>query len=224
LVLKEGDVLGEVPGAGGGEVRALRAQIEQLERDLETLRNNLEAERSRSFWGKVFGRPATEPVEGMRERIRGRIAMALIVTLIFVMLATLGYLVWLSLNLTQVSSDDLNTVIPMVGTTLLTPLVGLIGAVTGFYYGGQQALQAASEASQAAQATQAATQAVTPAATQAVVEAVTPAAAQVAAQAATRAATQAASQQVPPEEEAPEEEAPEEEAPEEPPQGQPRDR
>jgi type IV secretory pathway VirB6-like protein len=37
-----------------------------------------------------------------------------------------------------------------VGTTLLAPLVGLIGAVIGFYFGGQTAVQAASQATQAA--------------------------------------------------------------------------
>ena len=104
---------------GEGE-RTLRVRIEQLERNLETLQNDLKAERSNtgrsntgrsnSFWSREFGRPTTEePVEGMRERIRGLIAMALIVTLILVVLATLGYFVWLSLNLDQVSTDDLNT-------------------------------------------------------------------------------------------------------------------
>jgi hypothetical protein len=37
------------------------------------------------------------------------------------------------------------TVIPMVGTTLLTPLVGLIGAATGFYFGGQASAQASQD-------------------------------------------------------------------------------
>jgi hypothetical protein len=37
------------------------------------------------------------------------------------------------------------TVIPMVGTTLLTPLVGLIGAATGFYFGGQVATRASQD-------------------------------------------------------------------------------
>jgi hypothetical protein len=209
-------VSAEVIGTGGEEVRALRVQIERLTQDLETLQNRLEAERSKSFWSRVFGRPTTEPVEGIRERIRGRIAMSLILTLIFVVLATLGYLVWLSFNLAQVDTQDLNTVIPMVGTTLLTPLVGLIGAVTGFYYGGQQALQAASEASQAAQktqvtsqdaqkgVTQAVAEAVAPAATRAVAEAVTPAATQAATEAATEAVSQAMPQEQPEEAEQPE--------------------
>ena len=40
----------------------------------------------------------------------------------------------------------------MVGTVLLTPLVGLIGAVMGFYYGGQTAVQAASQTADATKA------------------------------------------------------------------------
>ena len=107
----------------------------------------------------------------MRERIRGQIAIALIASLIVVVVTTLVYLVWLSLGLT-VTTQDLSTVIPMIGTTLLTPLVGLIGAVTGFYYGGQQALQAASEASQRTQETsQGAQEGITQAATQAATQA-----------------------------------------------------
>ena len=44
-----------------------------------------------------------------------------------------------------------------IGTTLLAPLTGLIGAVVGFYYGGQTAVQGAQTATQAStQATQAA--------------------------------------------------------------------
>ncbi len=211
----------EATSAVGDEVRALSVRVKDLQSELEKVRNDLDAERSKGFWSRVFRRPATDHgIEGTRERIRGKIAMSLIITLIVVVLATLVYLTWLSVGLAEVGTDDLNTVIPMVGTTLLTPLVGLIGAVTGFYYGGQQALQAASEASEAAQktqetahdtqkgvaqvATQAATQAaikaaITPAATQAPsqttqesTKAATQAATEVATEAATRAATEAA--------------------------------
>jgi hypothetical protein len=194
-------------GGVGDEVRALSAHVSELQSELEKVRNDLDAERSKGFWSRVFRRPATDPgIEGTRERIRGKIAMSLIVTLIVVVLATLVYLTWLSFGLANVGTDDLNTVIPMVGTTLLTPLVGLIGAVTGFYYGGQQALQAASEASQAAQKTQETAhdtqKGVAEVATQAAVKAaITPAAAQAASQtiqesteAATRAATEAATE------------------------------
>jgi hypothetical protein len=62
--------------------------------------------------------------------------------------------IWVS----ELNPNELNTVVPMVGTTLLTPLIGLIGAVMGFYYGGQTAVQAAS---QTAEATRTAAQAAT---------------------------------------------------------------
>jgi hypothetical protein len=52
----------------------------------------------------------------------------------------------------QYSSEELTALIPMIGTTLLTPLVGLIGAVTGFYFGGLTAVQAASQGHTATQA------------------------------------------------------------------------
>jgi flagellar basal body-associated protein FliL len=181
--------------AGSEEVRTLRNQIEELTTNLKKLEADLEAERSKGFWSKVFGRPATSSLEGMRERVRGRIAMALIVTLILVVLATLGYLVWLSFNLAALTTDDLNTLIPMIGTTLLTPLVGLIGAVTGFYFGGLTAVQAASQGHAAAQeATQQGAQATQQGAQQGARAATT--GAQVATDGATQAATDAAVQAV----------------------------
>src|SRR5215217_7543996 len=137
----------EATSAVGDEVRALSVRVKDLQSELEKVRNDLDAERSKGFWSRVFRRPATDHgIEGTRERIRGKIAMSLIITLIVVVLATLVYLTWLSFGLAEVGTDDLNTVIPMVGTTLLTPLVGLIGAVTGFYYGGQTANTAANQA------------------------------------------------------------------------------
>ena len=61
-------------------------------------------------------------------------------------MATYAYLMILSLYFAaELSADDVTALIPMVGTTLLTPLVGLIGAVTGFYFGGLTAVQAASQ-------------------------------------------------------------------------------
>jgi hypothetical protein len=81
-----------------------------------------------------------------REKIRAILAFALVATLIIVVGATFWYLVLLSRNFSELKTDDLISLIPMVGTTLLTPLVGLIGAVTGFYYGGQTANTAANQA------------------------------------------------------------------------------
>ena len=146
--------------ANGQEVQTLRAERDRLPEELE-------AERSKGFWRRLFGGyngiGTTQDAETARERMRGRLAIALVLTLIVVVVATFGYLLMLSRNFGELTTDDLIAVIPMVGTTLLTPLVGLIGAVTGFYYGGQTAVQAASQATNAttqgaSQATSAASQ------------------------------------------------------------------
>src|SRR5215210_3716605 len=141
-------------GAAEEDVGALRAEINELQTKLAQMaefRTELEAERSKGFWRRLFRLPprAPEDTERARERIRGRIALSLITTLIIVVGLTFWYLLMLSRNFGALKTDDLNTLIPMVGTTLLTPLVGLIGAVTGFYYGGQTAVQAASQTAQA---------------------------------------------------------------------------
>src|SRR5215217_4243986 len=93
--------------------------------------------------------PAEETERG-RERTRGRIAYLLIGTLVAIVVATFSYIIWLSTDFGELSTDDLITVMQGVGTTLLAPLVGLIGAVIGFYFGGQTAVQAASQATEAA--------------------------------------------------------------------------
>jgi hypothetical protein len=98
--------------------------------------------------------------EGVREKTRRRIAYALLGTLLVVMVGSLLYIVGLSLFGT-LTTDTLIPIVQTVGATLLAPLVGLVGAVTGFYYGGQTAVQAAT---QGAQATRAATRAATEAA------------------------------------------------------------
>src|SRR5215211_9307468 len=108
--------------------------------------------------------PAEETERG-RERTRGRIAYLLIGTLVAIVVATFSYIIWLSADFGDLSTDDLITVMQGVGTTLLAPLVGLIGAVIGFYFGGQTAVQGAQQATVASQkhaeATQEATQAAT---------------------------------------------------------------
>lgn len=104
-----------------------------------------------------------EQTERTRERTRGRIAYALIGTLVVIVVGTLLYALFLSFSLGELTTESLMTIMQNVGTTLLSPLVGLIGAVIGFYYGGQTAVQAANQATQAASqgahtATQAASQ------------------------------------------------------------------
>jgi hypothetical protein len=160
----------QAPGTLRAEIEDLRIQLteaneavtevgERVEQAIVRLQAELEREQSRGFLRRLFGqRPRTpDDIERARERIRGRIALVLITGLIVVMSFTIWYLLRLSRDFGVVTIDDLITVMPMVGSTLLTPLIGLIGAVTGFYYGGQTAVQAASQGAQTA--TRAATQA-----------------------------------------------------------------
>ena len=84
-------------------------------------------------------------LELARERWRGWITIGLLVILILVVLFIAGYLVWMSRNFGELTMDEVGSVIPMVGTTLLTPVVGLIGAATGFYFSGQASAQASQD-------------------------------------------------------------------------------
>src|SRR5215213_709878 len=105
-------------------------------------------------------------LEAQREATRRRIAYTLVGTLVIVILLSFVYINWVSLRANELTLDTLSSMIQTIGTTLLAPLVGLIGAVIGFYYGGQTAVQGAQAATQAStQATEAA-QNVTQAATQ----------------------------------------------------------
>jgi hypothetical protein len=100
---------------------------------------------------------AQEETEKRREDTRRRIAYALIGTLVIVVVASFVYIILLSFKANELSLDALVSVIQAIGTTLLAPLTGLIGAVVGFYYGGQTAVQGSQTATQAAtQAAQAA--------------------------------------------------------------------
>ena len=148
------------------EIEELRTQLTEASEAVERERANLqgsigqlqaelEEERSRGFVRRLFGlrpQPSQNP-EDTREKMRGRLGVTLVWTLIAVVVGTYAYLL-----IGNLSPNALNTVVPMVGATLLTPLVGLIGAVMGFYYGGQTAVQAAS---QTAEATKTAAQAAT---------------------------------------------------------------
>ncbi len=125
-----------------------------------------------------------------RERTRARIAYALISTLVVAIAATFLYV---TLSANQLSPQEIINVTHGLGTTLLAPLVGLIGAVIGFYYGGQTAVQGAQQATAASQKHAETTQATTEAATHATQAAQeTSQAATQAAKEATQAATQAA--------------------------------
>ena len=136
---------------------AAERRTEELTAEITQLRSDLDAERSRRFLGRLLGIPPrpSEETEKTRERMRGRLAIALVAALVALMALTFVYLLILSRGFGDLTTDDLIALIPMVGTTLLTPLVGLIGAVMGFYYGGQTAVSAAT---QTAEATKQATQ------------------------------------------------------------------
>jgi len=136
---------------------AAERSAEELRAQIDQLRTELEAERQRRFLRKLFGLrpPPSEDTEKTREKMRGRLAVGLVFALVALMGLTFVYLLILSRGFGTLTTDDLIALIPMVGTTLLTPLVGLIGAVMGFYYGGQTAVSAAS---QTAEATKQATQ------------------------------------------------------------------
>jgi hypothetical protein len=69
----------EANGATGEGTGSLRAEITQLQADLA-------AERSRGFFRRFFGlRPRTsEDTESTREKMRGRLAIALVATLMVV--------------------------------------------------------------------------------------------------------------------------------------------
>lgn len=70
-----------------------------------------------------------DPAED-RERVRGRIAQILVWLLVGIVVVSLGAGVWLGLR-TEEGIDSLKLVLELV----LTPIIGLVGAVTGFYFG-----------------------------------------------------------------------------------------
>ena len=168
--------------------RDLNGRLDQIQKDIADFKDTS----SRGFWRKRFRVPAKTPDDNVakapddnmdiaRERTRARIAYGLIGALLVVVAATFVYVAALSV-VRGLPSEDIINVTQGLGTTLLAPLVGLIGAVIGFYYGGQTAVQGAQQAAAASQQHTDSTQAATETAQ---------ATAQVATQAATQ-ATQAA--------------------------------
>jgi hypothetical protein len=172
-------------------------RLDQIQNDLDILKkaenqkepeNQKEAKSQKGgFWHRVLQIPDEDP-DRARERTRARIAYALIGALVVAIAATFLYVVTLSAG--NLSPEEIINVTHGLGTTLLAPLVGLIGAVIGFYYGGQTAVQGAQQATVASQKHAEATQEATQAATQTAKEA-TQAATQTAKEA-TQAATQTA--------------------------------
>lgn len=73
---------------------------------------------------------AAFPSEGIRQKresYRGRIAMSLLAILALVIVAT-----FLLVAIERVEVSEIETLTSL----MLTPIVGLVGAATGFYYGG----------------------------------------------------------------------------------------
>lgn len=83
----------------------------------------------------------TRSSDAARELMRGMIALVLLLALLFV----LGSPFVIMASYSGMTMDDFLAVMQAVGSVFLTPLVGLIGAVTGFYYGGQATSQVASQ-------------------------------------------------------------------------------
>src|SRR5918994_376105 len=112
----EGEVMtAQANEAGGQDARSLREEIEQLrtqlaeaneaveqergrrEEDIGKLSAELQRERERGFFRKLFGlgpRPS-EDTEQYRERMRGRLAVRLVSALLVVVVGTFAYL-WIS--------------------------------------------------------------------------------------------------------------------------------
>jgi hypothetical protein len=154
-------------------VTQLRTELEEELSRVAQLRAKLEAELSKGFLRRLFGpRPqisevqpqTSEDMERTRELTRRRIAYALIATLVAVVVGTIVYIAWLT-GVRGLDPQEVINVMQGLGTTLLAPIVGLIGAVIGFYYGGQTAVSGTESARAAA--TEAATGAATGAARQA---------------------------------------------------------
>src|SRR5215204_6438562 len=144
----------------------LDGRLDQIQKSLAVLKKDESSKVSESakvaesskggFWRRVLQIP-DDDTDRARERTRARIAYALIGTLVVAIASTFIYVVTLSAG--QLSPQEIINVTHGLGTTLLAPLVGLIGAVIGFYYGGQTAVQGAQQAATASQKHAEATQA-----------------------------------------------------------------
>ena len=129
--------------AGANALAAQRTQEQlsnpqQLEAQVQQSEQRSEAKAQRS-----------DDMERTREQTRGRIAFVLIGTLVAVVLGTIAYMTWLT-TIEGMTPEEVINLMQGLGTTLLAPIVGLIGTVIGFYYGGQAAVQGTQSAAQAA--------------------------------------------------------------------------
>lgn len=81
--------------------------------------------------------PQENEIELVRERQRGRIAILLVLSLLAIVVLTLWYVLTASSPSGEQETNDLANILQTLGINILTPLVGVIGAVVGFYYGVQ---------------------------------------------------------------------------------------
>ena len=128
-------------GANAAAAQGTQEQLsnpQQLEAQVQQSEQRSEAKAQRS-----------DDMERTREQTRGRIAFVLIGTLVAVVLGTIAYMTWLT-TIEGMTPEEVINLMQGLGTTLLAPIVGLIGAVIGFYYGGQAAVQGTQSAAQAA--------------------------------------------------------------------------
>ncbi|ODR97459.1 hypothetical protein AUC70_00015 [Methyloceanibacter stevinii] len=84
--------------------------------------------------------------ERKRETMRGWIAMLLLITLLVVIGTMIGIASYSTVGCLSSNSECTTealrlTGIRSIGEILLAPLVGLVGAVTGFYYGEKSATE-----------------------------------------------------------------------------------
>jgi hypothetical protein len=112
---------------------------------LDLTSDGLSEEKLITFARRTLSPPAAvvateaERLERMREEQRGRIAAQLIMLLLLAVFATVLLPVLLAIIFRALFVEspiqETTSVMQAVGTTVITPLVGLIGAVIGFYFG-----------------------------------------------------------------------------------------
>ena len=123
---------------GSAAIADFDGRLDQIQKDLADFKDTS----SRGFWRNRFRVPAKAPDDNVakapddnmdiaRERTRARIAYGLIGALLVVVAATFVYVAVLSV-VRGLPQEDIINVTQGLGTTLLAPLVGLIGAVIGF--------------------------------------------------------------------------------------------
>jgi hypothetical protein len=87
--------------------------------------------------GDLLPSTRTYDPEPARESIRGYLAVAAMALLVFLVLATFATLVWVVYSYPDVPDTTRMEPLKTVLELLLSPIVAIVGSVTGFYFGGQ---------------------------------------------------------------------------------------